>query len=147
MTYWLIQATYSPWTWIYRVTKDPRDMTRPPDIIGVLQAAGVKLHGIWYSFGEYDLTAIGEVEKNEDMATLVIGMRAGWDGKAFDKVKVTPLLTTEEISQATAKAATGLAKSRDATKEGPLIQETIDYSNLDFRAGSGTPESKKTYDR
>ena len=138
MPMYLLQATYSSYTWIYRVTQDPEDLKRPPDLASVFQAAGVKFLGFWYSFGDYDLTAILEVPNNVDMATLLIGLRAGWEGKAFDAVKATLLLTPDEAASATIAAAKALPSSRDASKEGPL-QGYMDYKNADF-----SQESKQT---
>ena len=89
-------------------------------MLGLFQILGAKIHGIWYSFGEYDLVAIVELEKAEDMAALVIGCKAGWEGKAFDNLKVTPLLSQDEAAKACLKASEGLKKSRDATKDGHL---------------------------
>ena len=114
-SWFLLQGTYSPYTWKYRVTTDTDDFKRPPDMLGLFKEVGAKIHGIWYSFGEYDLVAIVEVEKAEDMAALIIGMKAGWDGKAFDKVNATPLLTQDEAAAACAKGAAGLKNSRDAS--------------------------------
>lgn len=99
--------------------------------MGVFQKTGAKVHGIWYSFGEYDTAIIVEFDKAEDAAAVAIALRAGWDGKAFDNVKITPLLTQEEAARACAEAASGLKESRDATKAGPLTG-TMDYSNQDF---------------
>lgn len=48
---------------------------------------------------------IVEVGKTKDMATALIGFRAGWDGKAIEDVKATLLLTIQEIDRATVKAA------------------------------------------
>lgn len=131
MSYYLLQATYSSFTWIYRVTKDPEDFKRPPDLGAVFEEVGAKVHGIWYSFGAYDLVAIIEVPSSINMATLTIAVRAGWDGKAFDAVNVTPLLTQDEVVAATAAAARALPKSRDATKSGPLTGH-MDYENANF---------------
>src|ERR1700690_654753 len=129
--FFLLQGTSSSYTWIYRTTTDPNDFKRPPDMLGLFQELGAKIHGIWYSFGEYDLVAIVELEKAEDMAALIIGCRAGWDGKAFDCLKATPLLSQDEAAKACGKASEGLKNSRDATKAGPLTG-TMDYSNPDF---------------
>src|ERR1700722_6097573 len=79
--FFLLQGTYSSWTWMYRTATDPDDFKRPPDMEGLFKQIGVTFHGIWYSLGEYDFTGILEVEKAEDMAALIIGIRAGWDGK------------------------------------------------------------------
>jgi len=129
--FFLLQGTYSSFTWIYRTTTDPNDFRRPPDMLGLFKELGVTIHGIWYSFGEYDLVTIVEVEKAEDMAGVIIGLRAGWDGKAFDNLKVTPLLTQDGAARACVKAAEGLKKSRDATKDGPL-EGTMDYTTAAF---------------
>jgi uncharacterized protein with GYD domain len=130
--FFLVQGTYSSYTWIYRTTKDSDDFKRPPDLMGVFLELGVKVHGIWYSFGEYDFTGIIEFEKTDDGAAMAIAMRAGWDGKAFDTIKLTPLLTQDQAAEACLKASKGLKKSRDASKEGPLTG-TKDYSDADFK--------------
>ena len=134
-SWFLLQGTYSPYTWKYRVTTDTDDFKRPPDMLGLFQEVGAKIHGIWYSFGEYDLVAIVEVEKAEDMAALIIGCRAGWDGKAFDNFRATLLLTQDAAAAACAKGAAGLKNSRDATKAGPLTG-TMDYTNVEFKKES-----------
>lgn len=54
MPFFLVQVKYVSYSWVYRITKDPRAYTRPPDLLRLLQTAGVKVHGSWYSFGEYD---------------------------------------------------------------------------------------------
>jgi uncharacterized protein with GYD domain len=129
--FFLLQGTYSSYTWIYRTTTDPDDFRRPPDMKGLLEEFGAKLHGIWYSFGEYDLVSILELEKAEDMAGIMIGLKAGWEGKAFDKLKATPLLNQDEAAKACGKASEGLKNSRDASKDGPL-KGTMDYTNVEF---------------
>jgi hypothetical protein len=135
MTEFLFQGTYSSYTWVYRMTKDPADFTRPPDLLGVFQEVGAKFLGVWYAFGEYDFAAIMEVPDNVDVAALAIAARAGWDGKAFDKICITPLLNQQDAAAACDRAAKGLAKSRDATKQGPLLGSTMDFRNADFSQG------------
>jgi uncharacterized protein with GYD domain len=132
MSWYLLQATYSPATWVYRVTQDPEDTKKPPDLAPVMQAAGVKLHGLWYSLGEYDLTIVAEVPSTIDAATVFIGMKAGWEGKAFEAFKVTPLLTPDEATSATIAAAKALAKSRNSMKEGPSQKSMDSWRNVDF---------------
>ena len=129
--FFLLQGTYSSYTWIYRTTTDPNDFRRPPDMLGLFKELGVTVHGIWYSFGEYDLVAIVELEKAEDAAALIIGCRTGWSGKAFDNLKMTPLLTQDEAAKACVKATEGLKNSRDASKDGPL-EGTMDYTHAAF---------------
>jgi hypothetical protein len=96
---YLFQASYSSYTW-------------PPDLASVFQAAGVKIHGIWYSFGEYDLIAILEVPSNVDMATVMIGVRAGWEGKAFNVIKATPLLIQDESGHSDDSGREGSSKEQ-----------------------------------
>ena len=73
----LLQATYSSFSWIYRTTKDPDDFKRPPDLLGVFEEVGATIHGFWYAFGEYDLAAIVEVPDTVGIAALLIAMRLG----------------------------------------------------------------------
>lgn len=65
------------------------------------------------------------------MARIMIGLKAGLEGKAFDKLFATPLLNQDEAAKACGKAADGLKNSRDASKDGPL-KATMDYTNVDF---------------
>jgi uncharacterized protein with GYD domain len=131
-TQMLLQATYASYTWKYRITTDPDDFKRPPDLLGVLQECGAKVKGIWYSFGDFDFVALMEVADNVSAAALTIALRAGWDGKAFDRIVVTPLLDQNETAVATKLAAEGLHNSRDASKDGPLLGLTEDYGNRNF---------------
>jgi uncharacterized protein with GYD domain len=100
-------------------------------MLGLFKEFGATIHGIWYSFGDYDLVAVIELEKAEDMAGIMMGLKAGWDGKAFDKLKATPLLSQDEAAKACGKASDGLKNCRDATKDGPL-NETMDYTIAAF---------------
>lgn len=115
----LVRGTHSSHTWTYRVTKDPDDFRRPPDLRGVLQEVGAKVRGIWYSFGEYGFVALIETPDATNSAAFGIALRAGWDGKAFDRVVLAPLLNQSDAAAACGIAAKGLAKSRDASKNGP----------------------------
>jgi hypothetical protein len=129
--FFLVQGAYSSYTWMYHTANDPNDFRNPPDMLGLFKQLGAKVHGIWYSFGEYDLVAIVELENAEDMAGVVIGLKAGWGGKAFDGLKVTPLLSQEAAANACVKASDGLRKNREASEDGSLTG-TMDYTTAAF---------------
>lgn len=57
-SFFLLQGKYSSYTWIYRITTDTDDFRRPPNMMGLLKEFSAKIHGVWYSFGEFDLVAI-----------------------------------------------------------------------------------------
>ena len=63
--------------------------------------------------------------------TVMIGAKAGWEGKAFNAIKASPPLTPEEAVIAMTAAGKDLPKSKDATNEGPL-KEHMDYTKADF---------------
>ena len=58
MGYYLVQASYGP-SAIGAMVKSPQD--RAAAIRPLMEKLGGKLHGMWFTFGEYDLVALAEM--------------------------------------------------------------------------------------
>lgn len=91
--------------------KMPQDRTEV--VRKTIENLGGSLHGLWLSFGEYDVMALVEMPDNTSAAAFAIAAGAGGACKA---VKTTPLLTPAEGMAAMKKAGgsgyKGLATSR-----------------------------------
>jgi uncharacterized protein with GYD domain len=66
-----------------------------------IEAAGGKLHGFWYAFGEYDAYNLWEAPDNVSMAAVAMAISGGG---ALSKYETTVLLTVEETMDAMARA-------------------------------------------
>ena len=62
---------------------------------------GGRIHGLWFSFGEYDLVGIFEMPDNTDIAAFML---AAASNPGVKSIKTTPLLTMEEGMEAMRKA-------------------------------------------
>ena len=87
---YMIQASYTADSWATQIS-NPED--RAAAIGGMIDAAGGKMHGFYYSFGEYDALIIGEAPDNQTMAGILI---AAAGGGAVSKLKTTVLMSAEE---------------------------------------------------
>ena len=99
MSYYLIQATYSSQA-VAAMIKNPQDraaLVRP-----MIEKAGGKLHGLWFTFGETDIVAIAEMPNN--ISAAAISMAIGASG-AMSSYRSTPLMTSGEAVEAMQKAA------------------------------------------
>jgi uncharacterized protein with GYD domain len=94
MALYLTRFSYTPETWA-RLAKNPED--RREAARKYIEAVGGKLHGFWYSFGEYDGYNLWEAPDNVSMAAVAIALGGGG---ALSKVETTPLLTVEETLDA-----------------------------------------------
>lgn len=90
MAYYLTQASYSPEAWKAQ-TQNPQD--RSKQISGLLEAAGGRLIGLYFAFGEYDLVLISEAPDNATVASVLIAATASG---AVSNIKTTPLMSYEE---------------------------------------------------
>jgi uncharacterized protein with GYD domain len=98
MAYYLVQASYGA-SAIGAMVKHPQD--RAAAIRPLMEKVGGKLHGMWFTFGEYDLVAIAEMP---DAATAAaFAMAVGASG-AMASYRTTPLLTMDEAVAAMKKA-------------------------------------------
>lgn len=103
MAYYLFQASYQT-DQIKAMIGNPQD--RSEAARKLIEGLGGKLHHFFFSFGDYDLTAIIEVPDNVSMAAGSLAVTAAGTTSAC---KTTPLLTMEEAMQAMEKSgvATG----------------------------------------
>jgi uncharacterized protein with GYD domain len=89
--------SYTPETWaLAQKPEDRRDAARQ-----YIEAAGGKLHGFWYAFGEYDAYNLWEAPDNVSMAAVAMAISGGG---ALSKYETTVLLTVEETMDAMARA-------------------------------------------
>jgi len=100
MPYFLVQASYGV-SAVGAMVKNPLD--RAAAIRRVLEKIGGKLHGMWLTFGDYDLLAI--VEMPDAMTAASFSMAVGASG-AMSSYRTTPLLTMDEAVAAMKKAGT-----------------------------------------
>ena len=99
MSYFMLQATYSPDAW-GAMTKSPED--RMEAIRPVLQRLGGKVINGYLSFGQFDVVVI--VEMPTDVSAAAFAMASAGSG-AIQASQITPLLTMEEATQAMTMAA------------------------------------------
>ena len=100
MPLYLTRFSYTPATWA-RLIKNPED--RRAAAQQYIEAAGGKLHGFWYAFGEHDGYNLWEAPDNVSMAATALALNAGG---ALGSVQTTVLLTVEETLAALQKAST-----------------------------------------
>lgn len=98
MSYYLIQASYSPQA-IAAMLKNPQD--RAAAIRPMIEKAGGKLHGLWFAFGDSDIVAIAEMPNAT--STAAIAMAIGATG-AMSAYRTTPLMTSGEAVEAMQRA-------------------------------------------
>jgi uncharacterized protein with GYD domain len=99
MSYYLIQASYTPQA-IAALVKNPQD--RAAAVRPMIEKAGGKLHGLWFTFGDTDIVAIAEMPNNVSAAA--ISMAIGATG-AMSAYRTTALMTSGEAVEAMQKAA------------------------------------------
>lgn len=100
MPYFLVQASYGV-SAVGAMVKNPQD--RSAAIRPLVEKLGGKLHGMWLTFGDYDLLAI--VEMPDAMTAASFSMAVGASG-AMSSYRTTPLLTMDEAVGAMKKAGT-----------------------------------------
>lgn len=98
MATYLYQCAYTPEAWA-KMAQNPQD--RIEAVRPVIEAAGGKVIGGWFAFGEYDVVAIFEMPDNVSVASVAVAFAAGG---ALRAAKTTPLLTTAEAMEVMAGA-------------------------------------------
>ncbi|MBM3522149.1 MAG: GYD domain-containing protein [Alphaproteobacteria bacterium] len=98
MALYLIQASYTP-SAIAAMIKNPQD--RAAAIRPLIEKAGGKLHGLWFTLGESDVIVIAEVPDNT--SAVAIAMAVGGSG-AMSSYRTTPLMTSADAVEAMKKA-------------------------------------------
>jgi len=68
-----------------------------------MEKLGGKLHGMWLTFGEYDLVAIAELPNAMTAAAFAMAIGAGG---AMSSYRTTPMLSMDEAVQAMKTAGT-----------------------------------------
>ena len=99
MSYYLIQASYTSQA-VAAMVKNPQD--RAAAVRPMIEKAGGKLHGLWFTFGDTDIVAIAEMPNNTSAAA--ISMAIGASG-AMSSYRSTPLMTAGEAVEAMQQAA------------------------------------------
>ncbi len=100
MALYMYQAAYTAESWAAQL-KNPQNRA---ESVGraVCKAAGGKLVGGWYCFGEYDLMIIADMPDAESMAAVALAIGAGG---AVKSAKTTALMSGAEGVAAMTKAA------------------------------------------
>lgn len=100
MALYMYQAAYTPVSWAVQI-KNPQNRA---ETVGraLCEAAGGKLVGAWYCFGEYDLVIIADLPSAESMAAVALAVGAGG---AVKSAMTTVLMSGAEGVAAMAKAA------------------------------------------
>ena len=99
MPLYLTRFSYTPDTWA-RLIQNPEDRRKAGQ--QYIESVGGKLHGFWYSFGDYDGYTLWEAPDNVSMAATAIAIGAGG---ALSAIHTTVLLTIEETMAALKKAS------------------------------------------
>jgi len=100
MPLFLHQAAYTTEAW-QAMINNPQDRTEI--IRPAIEKLGGKIVNVYFTFGEYDVLAITEFPTNVNAAAIAIAFAGGGALKAL---RTTPLLSTQEMLEATKKAAT-----------------------------------------
>ena len=110
MPIYMYQLAYTPESWAAQI-KSPENRAenvgRP-----ICEAAGGKLIGSWYAFGEYDLVLIADMPNAASMAAVALAVSAGGAVKAG---KTTELMSGAE-GVATMRKAAEVARSYKAAR-------------------------------
>ena len=100
MPYFLVQASYGV-SAVGAMVKNPQD--RAAAIRPLMEKLGGKLHGMWLTFGEYDLVAVAELPNAMTAAAFAMAIGAGG---AMSSYRTTPMLSMDEAVQAMKMAGT-----------------------------------------
>jgi uncharacterized protein with GYD domain len=98
MPFFLAQASYSSQATAAMI-KNPQD--RAAAVRPMIERMGGKLHGLWLTFGKYDVVAIAEMPDNVSAAALAMAIGASG---GMSEYRTTPLLTVAEATEAMKKA-------------------------------------------
>lgn len=99
MSMYLVQASYTSQA-IAALMKNPQD--RGEAIRPMLEKLGGKLHGAWFSLGDYDIVVLAEMP---DAVSATAIAAAVVSSGAFTKYRTTQLLTMAESMKAFGMAA------------------------------------------
>ena len=99
MPMFLTRFAYAPETWA-RLRQRPEDRTDA--IQESMEAVGGKLHGLWYSLGEYDGVVLWEAPSRVSVASSLVAIKAAG---AHSRLETTVLLNVEEVLEALKQSA------------------------------------------
>jgi len=94
MPLYLVKFSYTPETWASLLVSPEN---RREAVAPVFEAAGGKLHGLWYAFGDADGYALAELPDATAAASTLVKIAASG---ALSNVSTTVLLTAEEMLEA-----------------------------------------------
>ncbi len=100
MTMYLFQGKYTPEAFKTLIA-NPQDRTAT--VRTLIEAAGGKLHHLFYAFGEHDIYALLEFPSNTSVAAATMAIAAGG---ALAGGQTTVLMTTAEAVEAMKKSGT-----------------------------------------
>jgi uncharacterized protein with GYD domain len=100
MPIYMYQAAYSVESWAAQL-KDPQNRVETTGR-KLCEAAGGKLLGGWYCFGDYDFMILADMPDNKSMTALALAAAAGG---AIKSAKTTVLMSGTEIVAALKKAS------------------------------------------
>ena len=95
----MTQVAYTAEAWASQM-QNPIDRTEI--VRSAVEELGGRIINRWFSFGEYDIVLVTEMPDNTSAKALAIAVSAGGGPRS---VKTTPLMTTEEGTEALTKAA------------------------------------------
>lgn len=98
MSFYLMRFSYTPEAWA-RLIKRPED--RREVARAVIEKLGGKLHGFWYSFGEYDGFVLIEAPDKAAAAAFSVGI---FSSGSLRSAETTVLLTVDETIDMLRKA-------------------------------------------
>jgi len=99
MPMYLVKFTHTPETWT-KMLAEPED--RRETLAPIFEAAGGKLHGLWYAFGDADGYVFGELPDATTAASTLVKVAASG---ACATLSTTVLLTVEEMLEALRQSA------------------------------------------
>ena len=98
MSMYLIKWALTGETW-QRLLDNPED--RREVMQAFFEAAGGKLHGLWYAFGDHDGYTLGELP--DDVTAATLSVKAAASG-AYRSLSTTKLISTDEALEAFRRA-------------------------------------------
>jgi uncharacterized protein with GYD domain len=94
MALYMCSFGYTPEVWA-RLIESPENRE---ELVGrMLEEVGIKLHSLWYAFGEADGFVLIEAPDNASMAGAAVKIASSG---AFRKFETTPLMTQAEALEA-----------------------------------------------
>jgi uncharacterized protein with GYD domain len=115
MPMFLTTFTYAPQTWA-RLRERPEDRTEA--IRESMEAVGGKLHGLWYSLGEYDGVVLWEAPSRVSVASSMFATKAAG---AHSRLETTVLLNADEVLEALKQSASIHYRSPGVDTDVPIL--------------------------